>query len=249
MLIEYDGTLFHGWQIQPGQPTVQAAIEEALSIALRHKITLAGSGRTDAGVHARGQVAHFDSTTELDPLKLKASLNGLLPGSIGVLSIHTTHNNFHARYDARQRTYHYYITTEKHPLSQHQRTFIRPIPEFEAMNDAAEHLLGSYNFSVFCKTKSETKNRICNVQEAKWIKETYAGDWFFRIVADRFLHGMVRAITGTLLEVGHGKRTAENIAQLIATKNRTYAGPAAPAHGLVLEEVTYANGPADQLTR
>ncbi len=240
MHIEYKGTDFHGWQIQPGVSTVQECIEQALATALRHTCHLTGSGRTDAGVHARGQVAHFDSEADIDLFRLKASLNGLLPDSVGILTLVEAEKEFHARYGALQRQYHYYITTEKHPLSIHQRTMIRPKPDFELMNSAAESLLGSYNFSAFCKIKSETKNRVCNVLYAKWIKETYQGDWYFKIIANRFLHGMVRAITGTLLEVGHGKRPAASIKQLLASEDRTLAGPAAPAHGLVLEKVSYA---------
>lgn len=241
MYIEYKGTDFHGWQIQPGVPTVQECIEQALATALRHACNITGSGRTDAGVHARGQVAHFNSETDIDLFRLKASLNGLLPDSIGILSLEPAKNEFHARYDAIQRQYHYYITTEKHPLSIHQRTIVRPEPDFELMNTAAENLLGSYNYSAFCKIKSETKNRVCNVLYAEWIKEAYQGNWYFKIVADRFLHGMVRAITGTLLQVGRGKRPVESIKHVLASEDRTLAGPAAPAHGLVLEKVSYAD--------
>ena len=239
MLIEYDGTNYHGWQIQPGVQTVQQAIEEALGIAVREKINLTGSGRTDAGVHARGQVAHFDTTKPVDLYRLKASLNGLLPDGIGIIQLENADDEFHARYDARQRVYHYYVTSEKHPLTIHKRAFIRPNPDYDAMNEAASFLLGTHNFSAFCKIKSETKNRFCNVQAAKWTKESQPGDWFFKIVADRFLHGMVRAITGTLLEVGHGKRSGENIKETLLSEDRTLAGPAAPAHGLILEKVTY----------
>ncbi|MEM8486644.1 MAG: tRNA pseudouridine(38-40) synthase TruA [Bacteroidota bacterium] len=239
MLIEYNGTNYHGWQIQPGVPTVQEAIEDALGVALRYRVSITGSGRTDAGVHARGQVAHFDAQEAVDTYRLKASLNGLLADDIGILDLQAASTTFHARYDAFQRRYHYYISMAHRPLSSHQRALIRPLPDFEQMNAAAKHLLGSHNFSTFCKIKSETQNRICNVQQAKWIKEVYAGDWYFSIEADRFLHGMVRAITGTLLEVGHGKRTVDSIPPLLETLDRTQAGPAAPAKGLVLEEVLY----------
>ena len=207
---------------------------------MRENPGLTGSGRTDTGVHARGQVAHFDTTKNVDVYRLKASLNGLLSNKIGILSLEVADDNFHARYDAVQRQYHYYVSTEKRPLTLHQRALIRPIPNFEAMNAAARIFLGSHNFSAFCKTKSETKNRICNVQEVKWIKDTHEGDWFLKIVADRFLHGMVRAITGTLLEVGHDKRSIKDIEDIITSENRINAGPAAPAHGLVLEKVSYA---------
>ena len=238
-LIEYNGTPFHGWQIQPQCVTVQGAIEDALETALRYRPTVVGSGRTDTGVHARGQVAHFDAPFVLDVHKLRRSLNGLLQRKISILSLEQAPRDFHARFDARQRCYHYHVSTEIHPLTNHVRYVIRPEPDYEIMNRAAQKLLGLHNFSAFCRIQSETKNRECNVQEAIWTKETYTGDWLFRIVADRFLHGMVRTIVGTLLEVGWGKRSVEDIRAIIMSQDRTQAGPAAPPHGLVLEHVSY----------
>ena len=239
MLIEYDGADFHGWQVQPKLPTIQEAIERALATALRHGVEVTGSGRTDAGVHARGQVAHFDSEIELDPFRLKGSLNGILPPTIAVRNLEKTHASFHARYDARWRRYHYYINTCKSPLSRAHRSFVKPAPDFALMNEAAKILLGEHDFSTFCRTKSETKNRICSIQEAEWTKECFSGHWVFAITANRFLHGMVRAIVGTLLSVGHGKIPPEALKKIMATRDRTNAGPAAPAHGLVLENVQY----------
>ena len=239
MLVEYDGTDFHGWQIQPNTPTIQESIEQALTVALRRPIGIMGSGRTDAGVHARGQVAHFDCDTPLDPFRLKGSLNGILPHTISILDITPTHDDFHARYDAKRRQYRYYISTNKRPLSRIHRCLIKPAPDFGVMNTATRVLLGERDFSTFCRTKSETINRVCNIQEAIWLKEEEPGNWYFQIAANRFLHGMVRAIVGTLFEIGHGKRSIEELEQSIAACDRTTAGPAAPACGLVLHQVCY----------
>lgn len=239
LLIEYDGSAFHGWQIQPNCETVQEVIEQAFETALRYRPNIVGSGRTDAGVHARGQVAHVDLKEPKDPGKLRRSINGILPRSVAILSLNETSEEFHARFDAKKRTYMYHVSLEKHPLTMHRSYKIGKAPDFEAMNVAADALLGTYNFSAFCRIQSETQNRVCTITEAKWAKETYRGDWVFKISADRFLHGMVRTIVGTLLEVGYGKRDSASINALVASQDRTLAGPAAPPYGLVLEKVTY----------
>ena len=146
MIIEYDGTDFHGWQIQPTSPTIQEELEKALRIVLRDSVSITGSGRTDTGVHARGQVAHFDMPASIDVGKLKHSLNGLLPGSIGILELEEVGALFHARYDARSRTYHYHLSTERHPLAAHRSYFVRPAPDYDAMNRASGLLLGTQDF-------------------------------------------------------------------------------------------------------
>ena len=239
MLIEYDGTGYHGWQIQPNCETIQESIEDALNTVLRVRTGIVGSGRTDTGVHARGQVAHFDVPDPIDVSRVRRSLNGVLPRQISILDLSETHEAFHARYDARMRRYFYHISTEKHPLAMSWRYLIRFLPDFAVMNLAAKQLLGTNDCSSFCRVQSETINRVCSIKEACWEKETYNGDWVFKISADRFLHGMVRTIVGTLLEVGSGKRDVNTIPDLLASRDRTLAGPAAPPHGLVLETVTY----------
>jgi len=239
MLIEYDGTDFCGWQIQPGEPTVQHALEQALATVTGRHIDVVGSGRTDSGVHARGQVAHFTTEDAVDEFRLLASLNGLAPRSIAVRSLQQTSPDFHARYDARLRVYHYYVSTGFRALERHFRWHVRPAPDFDLMNRAAKDLLGEHDFSTFCRTQSETENRICRITTTQWMQETNEGDWHFEIAADRFLHGMVRAIVGTLLEIGHGKRPADDLPRILEARDRREAGPAAPALGLVLEEVVY----------
>ncbi|MEZ4703331.1 MAG: tRNA pseudouridine(38-40) synthase TruA [Rhodothermales bacterium] len=239
LLIEYDGTDFSGWQRQAGAATVQETLENALAMALRHDATVVGSGRTDAGVHARGQVAHFETPIPIEPTRLRGSLNGLLPETIAVRDVTRVDDAFHARYDAVSRTYHYYVTTIPHALERRFRAPIYPPPDFDRMNEAATALVGTFDFNTFCRTASDTQNRICTVTEAGWIQEEHAGAWRFRISANRFLHGMVRAIVGTLVEIGHGKRAADSLPDLLARADRRAAGPAAPARGLVLEHVTY----------
>ncbi|MDZ4699922.1 MAG: tRNA pseudouridine(38-40) synthase TruA [Rhodothermales bacterium] len=243
LLIEYDGTEFSGWQRQSGVATIQEALEDALSVALRRPTAVVGSGRTDAGVHARGQVGHFETAEPIDPFRLRASLNGLLPHAIAVRDVAPAPDSFHARYDAVERLYHYRVSTTPIALERRFRALVVPSPDVDRMNAACHALLGEHDYDSFCLTASETQNRVCTVRDAVWRPEQRAGDWLFCIAADRFLHGMVRAIVGTLVEIGQSKRPADDIGRVLKARDRREAGPAAPAHGLTLEAVRYLDEP------
>ncbi|MDX1739978.1 MAG: tRNA pseudouridine(38-40) synthase TruA [Rhodothermales bacterium] len=238
MLLEYEGTNYSGWQVQKGDTSVQELVERALATALRSPTSIVGSGRTDAGVHARGQVAHFDARDPVDEHRLTGSINGLLPDDIAVHAIGRVDDSFHARYNASSRLYRYYVATHATALERRFRVRIPSTTRFDLMNDTAAGLQTRTDFSSFCRTQSETRNRICEVMRAVWLPEG-DGLYYFEIQANRFLHGMVRAIVGTLLEIGRGHRPAEDVPRILEERDRRAAGPAAPAYGLVLEKVFY----------
>lgn len=239
LLIEYDGTNLHGWQIQPGLPSVQAEIERALSVATGFQPGVVGSGRTDAGVHARGQVAHFCLPEPVDSWKLRGALNGLLPRTIRIIDVVEVSDDFHARYSAASRTYEYRVSIQPRALDAGTRWLLKRKPDFSLMNTAAAQLVGEHDFSAFCRVQSETRNRVCNVLSAAWHPEERDGDWVFRITANRFLHGMVRTVVGTLMDVGVGKIEPSDVLRILDSGDRRQAGQAAPARGLVLQEVEY----------
>ena len=241
LLIEYDGSAFCGWQRQHSQPSVQGALENALATAIRQPVTLVGAGRTDSGVHARGQTAHFRVPDPLDVQRLRQSLNGLTPKSIAIHAVERAPDDFHARFDALSRRYHYYVTTHPTALDRHYRYPLPHPVDFSIMNQAAAQLIGTHHFGAFCMTRSATLNRECTVTHARWEHESRPHQWRFEVEANRFLHGMVRAIVGTLLDIGRGKTRVEDFSTIMLSRDRRKAGPAAPAHGLVLETVRYSS--------
>ena len=233
----YRGTDFHGSQTQPNGNTVQAEMEAAFATILRTPVALTFAGRTDAGVHAEQMVAHFDVDKAV-PVNLGARLNNLLPNSIAVRSIVPVKDDAHARFDALERTYYYRITTKKDPFTYQYRTRVLPILDFTAMNEAAKCLLGRRDFASFCRAHTDVKTTICDVREAKWVQENET-EAYFVIRADRFLRNMVRAVVGTLFEVGKGRMTKEQFQQVIEAHDRCKAGHSAPAEGLSLVEIIY----------
>lgn len=251
----YLGTNYHGSQTQPNGITVQETMEKAFSTILREPIALTFAGRTDAGVHAAKMVAHFETAALKDPLTLFAEgpatperflvdkLNSLLPNDIAVERIGEVNEDMHARFSAKSRTYEYRITTEKNPFLIHRATRVAPGLDFEAMNKAAQYLLGTHDFASFCKVHTDVKTTICTVTHAQWSIPTplppYSPTPIFRITADRFLRNMVRAVVGTLFEIGRGKRKPEDILDILEQKNRCSAGQSAPAEGLYLVNITY----------
>lgn len=233
----YRGTDFHGSQIQPNGDTVQAALESAFATIMREPVSLTFAGRTDAGVHAEKMIAHFDVMKDI-PANLGARLNNLLPNSIAVHSIRPVIELAHARFDATSRTYYYRITTRKDPFLYINHARVAEGLDFDAMNAAAQRLLGKQDFASFCRAHTDARTTLCDVREARWIEENET-EAYFVITADRFLRNMVRAIVGTLFEVGRGKMDEEAFDDVIATHCRCCAGHSAPAEGLSLVEITY----------
>lgn len=233
----YCGTDFHGSQTQPNGNTVQAEMETVFATILREPVALTFAGRTDAGVHAEKMVAHFDFDKNL-PANLAGRLNSLLPDSIAVQTIQQVTDDAHARFDAIARTYRYRITTRKDPFLYITHTRVKDGLDFEAMNDAAQILIGKQDFASFCRVHTDVKTTICDVKEAKWVQETET-EAYFVITADRFLRNMVRAVVGTLFEIGRGRMTNAQLADIIAAHDRCRAGHSAPAEGLSLVEIIY----------
>lgn len=233
----YRGTDFHGSQTQPNGNTVQAEMEQAFATILRTPVALTFAGRTDAGVHADKMVAHFDVEKAV-PANFAARLNNLLPDSIAIRELQRVTDEAHARFDAFERTYHYRITMRKDPFTCQIRTRVKEGLDFEAMNEAAKILIGKQDFASFCRVHTDVKTTICDVREARWVVEN-EHEAYFVITADRFLRNMVRAVVGTLFEIGRGKMTKAQLADIIAAKNRCKAGHSAPAEGLSLVEIKY----------
>ena len=237
----YDGTAFHGSQRQPNGVTVQETMEQALALIFREEVQLTFAGRTDAGVHAHEMYAHFDIGDEemrQEGERLVFRLNGILPDSIAIFDIYPVKENAHARFDAVRRTYEYHIIDHKDPFLCKQATRVRPGLDFAAMNESAKLLIGKQDFASFCRTNTDVKTTICDLKQAEW-KELDNGHAVFTISADRFLRNMVRAVVGTLFEVGRSKMTKEQFAEVITQHNRCAAGDSAPAEGLFLTHIEY----------
>jgi len=234
----YDGTHYHGWQIQPNGITVQSELQRCLSLLLRDEIDVVGAGRTDAGVHARRMAAHFDIDQSLDTPLIVKKLNGLLPQDIAVYDIEQVADDLHARFSATSRTYHYYVHTQKSPFLRNYSLQIHYQLDYELMNEAGRILMEYDDFGAFCKAGSDVKTTICHVTHAQW-HQTSPTEWYFEITANRFLRNMVRAVVGTLVEVGRGRMTLDDFRQVIEGKQRTQAGESMPAQALFLEDVTY----------
>ncbi len=235
--LSYKGTPFHGWQIQKNAFTVQECLESALSTYLRQPISVMGSGRTDTGVHASMQVCHFDlAEGELGKNFLKG-INSILPKEIAIHSVRPVHPEAHSRFDAIRRSYIYRIIFRKSPfLDELAWLYFHPL-DVEQMNQAAQVLLRHEDFECFSKVHTEVNHFRCQIFSARW--EQKDDQLLFHITANRFLRGMVRAIVGTLIEVGLGWRKAEQMDELILSRNREKAGKAAPAKGLFLSEIVY----------
>lgn len=236
--LSYDGSNYHGWQIQPNAATVQETLEKALTLLMRQPVEITGAGRTDTGVNASTMVAHADFPGEIDCKQTVYRLNRMLPPDIAIHSIKPVTETAHARFDALSRRYRYHISTAKNPFTRRYSCRVTGELDFEAMNSAAATLPEYTDFTSFSKLHTDTKTNNCKVTKAQWV-QTSASEWYFEIEADRFLRNMVRAIVGTLLMVGRGKISVEGFREIIEKKQRSEAGDSALAQALFLEEVKY----------
>jgi tRNA pseudouridine38-40 synthase len=236
--LAFHGQHYHGWQIQENALTVQAIIEQKMAILFKQAIEITGCGRTDTGVHASQYFAHFDFEREFDFKQICYQLNAILPADIVIKRIVPVESNLHARFDAISRTYQYIIQTKPSPFERDLSWTYTPNLAIEAMNEAATLLLKHQNFECFSKVKTQVKTFNCEVTFAKWeLKEN--NKLVFEITANRFLRNMVRAIVGTLIEVGQGKLNKEGFQSILDSKNRSLAGQSVPAQALFLAKINY----------
>lgn len=233
----YKGTNYHGWQYQPNAISVQETLNKVFSTLLQEEIEIVGAGRTDTGVHASQMYGHFNTNKELDLAKLKQRANSFLPKDIAVFKIFTVHDEAHARFDATSRTYHYFITSHKDVFSTETVWYNHQTLDIEAMNDACSILFDHIDFECFSKTHTDVHTFNCKITEAYWRKEN--NQLIFTITADRFLRNMVRAIVGTMVNIGTHKISKEDLIKIIESKDRKNAGFSVPAQGLFLSKITY----------
>jgi tRNA pseudouridine38-40 synthase len=236
----YDGTNFHGWQRQPNGITVQQTIEEAMSMMMRLPISLTGAGRTDTGVHAAEFFAHFDvgnKLTQPEREKLIFRLNAFLRGEIVLFDIIPVNVNAHARFSATSRSYKYSVARVKNPFRRNYTHYLHGDIDQEGMNEGAALIMTYQDFTSFSKVDTDTMTNICRISHARW--EMEGTELVFTVTADRFLRNMVRAIVGTLLQIGTGKISMDDLKYIIESKNRSNAGDSAPAKGLTLQRIIY----------
>lgn len=237
--LAYKGTAYRGWQRQDNTPTVQGVIEDALSLLLRMRVSITGAGRTDTGVHASYYAAHFDVAAPLpDPTDFLYHLNSVLPHDVSIFSLTAVGDDSHARFDALEREYKYYITRRKDPFRRDTAWFYTGGLDIAEMNRAADSLLKAEDFTTFSKLHSNNKTNICKVFRAEWTQDEDI--LIFTIRADRFLRNMVRSIVGTLVDVGRGKITADEFSDILYSRDRSRASGSAPAQGLFLNDIRYS---------
>jgi tRNA pseudouridine38-40 synthase len=235
--LAFNGKNYNGWQIQENAPSVQEVINRGLGLILNEPINVVGCGRTDTGVHAKQFFAHFDTENIINPASLTSKLNGFFPGDLVIHRIFPVKPDAHARFDAYNRTYCYYITRKKDPFLQDVAYHYHADLDIDLMNTGSSFLMNVTDFTSFSKVRTQVKNNNCRVMEAIWKSDHHM--IVFSITADRFLRNMVRAIVGTMILLGRHKITMANLVQIIESKNRSNAGDSVPAHGLFLEHVNY----------
>ncbi len=234
----YDGTAYHGWQIQPNGISVQERLQDSLSKILRQSVNVVGAGRTDTGVHARMMVAHFDLDAEIDGAQLSYRLNRLLPRDVSVSKVEAVDENMHARFSAKWRTYHYYVHTVKDPFLRHYSLETHYELDWNLMNEGAAVIAKHTDFAAFCKAGADNKTTFCTIKECRWIQVSPC-QWYLRITANRFLRNMVRATVGTLFLLGRHKITLQQLELILQKGCRDDAGESMPAKALFLEHIEY----------
>jgi tRNA pseudouridine38-40 synthase len=238
--IQYDGTNYGGWQIQPNAPTIQDEVQKAISKITSEKVNLIGAGRTDSGVHARGMIAHtvLENGLKIPLKKLILGINARLPNDICIMDAVLTDKKFNARFDAIARKYSYSIHLIQSPFLQRYSTYIKYKINIDKLFDSSSVFLGEHDFTTFSKLNSDTKNYVCNVEICEWEKLN-DNQYVLHIKADRFVYGMVRSIVGAMLDVARGKRSKQEIVESLSLKNRSLCSTLAPPQGLVLEKIFY----------
>lgn len=233
----YQGSSYHGWQRQPDASSVQQTLEEAMQLFLKEDVSLVGAGRTDTGVHAKVMVAHFDTQQSFEIEELIYRLNAYLDESIAILSIVEVKADAHARFDATSRSYEYWVVQQKNPFLAQAAYYITHPLDVNRMNEAAALMLEHKDFECFSKSNTDVHTYLCDVTRAEWVFE--GERLVFHVSANRFLRNMVRAIVGTLLEVGKGKMSIDEFKAVLDSKDRRNAGPSVPAKGLYLTTIQY----------
>jgi tRNA pseudouridine38-40 synthase len=239
LVIQYDGSNYAGWQMQNNAATIQEIITSAIETITKEKVILNGSGRTDSGVHALGQVANFRTGINLDMYKFRYQLNSLLPEDISIISGEKTLPEFHSRYDAKRRSYIYLLSGFKSPFFHNYSWYINKKHDLNKLKEVSKYFLGKNNFSAFSKKRSDTQNKICQVYDIAWRERN--GLLIFYIAADRFLHGMVRTILGTIMDSVNQQDPESYIKNIFNSRDRSEAGESVPAKGLFLYKVKYDN--------
>lgn len=237
LTIQYAGTNYAGWQIQENAVTVQQTIRDVIQTVVREEINLIGAGRTDSGVHAFGQVANFRCNNKLDFVRFRYAVNSILPKDIAIISVEEVHEEFHARFDAKKRSYFYFITKQKSPFYFDYTHYIYRDFDTKILNKISQPLLGEHDFTSFCRKNTETENKICNVYSLNW--KLSKDILIFYIEADRFLHTMVRSIVGTILTAEKENLNENKIKEILESRNREIAFEAVPSKGLFLNKVKY----------
>ncbi len=235
--LSYKGKDYHGWQNQPNAISVQEVVEKAMTTLLKEKIAIVGAGRTDAGVHAKQMFAHFDVLKEIDFETLKYNLNSFLPKDIAIHHIFKVNNDAHARFDAISRTYIYRMSLTKNVFAFNDTYYFKQKLDVNKMNEATKFLLEYKNFKSFSRSNTDVKTYNCEIMNAVWAIEN--DELVFTIKADRFLRNMVRAIVGTMIEIGSGKMKVAHLHNVIRSKERSQAGASVPGHALYLSKIEY----------